>query len=196
MDLSFYARSAVRAQRSRERVKRNGVTLSGSKVWARHEDDLVRQLYPDYAALAERLPHRSYYAIRHRCRALNICTHKIPWTSRERAILRRMYPRSSHREILEALPNRDWAQIRSAAVRFGCRRIKRPYVPTGSKALDLIRKKAYLLGLTMPDLDAIAGTRRFFQRGNWYPFAAARACVKALRVLDGELTVEWQPSGE
>lgn len=184
---------AVRAQRSRERMMRMGRTPNGHPLWTEREDDVVRTLYPDYRALRRALRKRTYYALRHRTRALGIAKKKHVWLGTEVSRLRRLYPKGDRGDILLAFPEMSWQQIAAKARHIGVRRARRKLNSTGYPLIDLIRDRASDLSLSMVDLDEAAGTQRYFQKAAWCNGNFNRkALLRAIEALGGEVSVRWQ----
>lgn len=172
---------AARAQRARERMMRMGRTPNGHPLWTEREDDVVRALYPDYRALRRALRRRTYHALRYRTRALGIAKKKHVWLGSEVSRLRRLYPKADRADILLAFPELSWQQIAAKACHIGVRRARRRLNSTGYPLVDLIRDRAFDLSLSMVDLDAIAGTKHYFQKAGWYSNLNRKALLARLR---------------
>jgi hypothetical protein len=93
--------------------------MSGQKIWTLYEDDLMRSLFPDYAAIRRAIPHRTYFACRARARALGLVIKRPQFTARELSVIRRAYPSGERDEIMALLPGRNWPQVRDFANRKG-----------------------------------------------------------------------------
>jgi len=193
MRLRYAAMGVARAQRARERIIRMGRTPNGHPLWTEREDDVVRALYPDYKALRRKLRRRTYYALRARARTLDVVTRRHVWLATEVSRLRRLYPRASREELLAAFPDITWRKIKAKARHAGIHRARRKLATTGHPLIDLIRDRAFDLKLSMVDLDAMAGTRRYFQKAGWYNGNFNRkALLRAVEALGGEVSVSWQ----
>lgn len=183
----------ARAQRARERIIRMGTTPNGHPLWTEREDDFVRSLYPDYKALRRKLRRRTYHALRARARTLDVVTRRHVWLASEVSRLRRLYPRASREELLAAFPDVTWEKIKAKAQHAGIRRARRKLTTTGYPLIDLIRDRAFDLKLSMVDLDAMAGTKQYFQKAGWYSGNLNRkALLRAVEALGGEVSIRWQ----
>ena len=193
MKVHFAALSVVRSQRARERMIRKGRTPNGHWLWTPREDAVVRLLYPDYVALRRSLRRRTYNGLRYRTRTLGIAKKRHVWLTTEEARLRRLYPKVDRSELLLAFPGMTWQQIVSKARRIGVWRMRRKLNPTGHPLIDMIRDRAFDLRLSMVDLDAMAGTKRYFQTASWRKGRPNRkALLQAVDALGGEVSIRWQ----
>lgn len=189
----YAARGAASAYRARERMARTGRTPKGHWLWTKKEDDVVRALYPDYKALQRRLRRRTYYALRARARTLDVVKRRRLWLASEVSRLRRMYPRATRDELLVAFPDMAWKQITYKARHAGIYRARRKLETTGHPLIDTIRERAQNLNLSMVDLDAMAGTRRYFQKAAWCNGNFNRkALLRAVEALGGAVSVQWE----
>ena len=193
MDLSTASRFAAQGQRVRAAIARRGMVGNGLKLWCPDEDRLMREQFPNYPALMAALPGRTYYAIRARARTLGLVQCRPPWTSADISRLRRLYPTASREELLAAFPGREFESIKGKAHQYKLYRRKRSYVSTGVPLIDQIHDRAFRLHIYMPELDKMAGTRRFFQSGQRR--LDYRCIGRAVRALGGELTIKWADDG-
>lgn len=192
MRLLYAARGAASAYRARERMARTGRTPSGHWLWTKEEDYIVRSLYPDYNALRRKLPRRTRYALKARAARLGVIRKDHVWLAVEVSRVRRMYPRATQEELMAALPNLSLSQIRSKAKDIGVRRARRKPVTTGYPLIDVIRDRAFDLRLSMVDLDAMAGTKRFYQSSGWRGGNFNRKFVlRAIEALGGVVSIQW-----
>lgn len=193
MRFEYAARGAASAYRARERMARTGRTPKGHWLWTKKEDDIVRALYPDYRALQKALRRRTYHALRARARTLDIVKRRRLWLASEVSRLRRMYPKATRHELLTAFPDMAWEKITYKGRHVGIYRARRRLATTGHPLIDTIRIRAQHLNLSMVDLDAMAGTRRYFQKAAWCNGNFNRkAVLRAVEVLGGELSVHWE----
>jgi hypothetical protein len=73
------------------------------------------------------------------------------------------------------------------------RRVRSKPKATGHPLIDTIRDRAFDLRLSMVDLDAMAGTKRYFQKASWCPGRPNRkALLRAVEVLGGQISVRWE----
>ena len=192
MRLMYAARGAASAYRARERMARTGRTPKGHWLWTKEEDDIVRELYPDYKALRRKLRRRTYNAIKERARTLEVAHRRHVWLASEVSRLRRLYPRSDRLDILAAFPGLRWRQIAGKAGHIRVHRYRRRLSRTGHPLIDHIRDRAFELNMSMVDLDAMARTKKYFQKAGWANGNLnRRALVRAVEALGGEVSVRW-----
>jgi len=141
-----------------------GRTPRGHWLWTKNEDALVRELYPDYDALQKALRRRTYNALRARARTLDVVKRRHTWLGAEISRLRRMYPKAARQELMVFFPDVSWEAIKAMAHRVGVRRERRKLVSTGHPLIDRIRDRAFDLNISMVDLDAMAGTKKYFRK--------------------------------
>jgi hypothetical protein len=193
MRLLYAAKGAAKAECARERMMRMGRTPNGHILWTERENDVVRELYPDYCALRKALRRRTYKALCHRTRFLGVAKKRHIWLGAEVSRLRRLYPKADRGDIILAFPNMSWQQIAAKACHVGLRRARRKLNSTGHPLIDVIRDRAFDLRLSMVDLDAMAGTKRYFQKAAWCNGHVNRkALMRAVEALGGEVSVHWQ----
>lgn len=183
---------ARRAEATRRRIRLRGTTPTGDRIWTAGEDDICRQHHGDYEALQAKLPHRSYSALRSRCQALGLRPNRQIMTANELSRLRRLYPTANHQELQAAFPGRSIERIRRTCSYYRITRNRQPLKETGYAIIDEIRLRCFELNYSMVDLDDIAGTGSYFSKANWHTQGLnAKAVYRAVKVLDGELTVRW-----
>jgi len=191
-ELRNLVRGAAAAERIRRQMAKTGKNPNGHPLWTESELVVCRELFPDFKAIKARLRRRSLVAIQQKCRELGVSMQRNAWTGAEIAKLRRLYPSATHDELRAAFPNHPFNSIKIAANRRGIFRVKKPYVPTGHQLLDEVRARCYELKLTMPDLDAISGTKRYFRQSGWLSNRRAHhAMVRAVVALAGTMKVDW-----
>ncbi|AAL52869.1 MULTISPECIES: SANT/Myb-like DNA-binding domain-containing protein [Brucella] len=194
MYLSDYSQNAARAQQARRRIRYLGTTPNGNKLWTPKEDELCQEYGSDYAVLAKKLPHRSYFALRSRCQKLGLRPRNNTVTARELSLMRRIVPTGTKEEILAAFPNRTLSDVGQICRYRGIYRKKRRFKQTGYPLLDQLREQCFKLNLSMADIDEIAKTKRYFQRPGWADHKVlnyGNVC-KAIIALDGEISVRWR----
>jgi hypothetical protein len=193
MRLLYAAMSAARTERARERMIRMGRTPNGHILWTERENDVVRELYPNYQALRKALRRRTYNSLRWRTRLLGVARKRHIWLGTEVSRLRRLYPKADRGDIMIAFPEMSWQQIAAKARHIGVRRVRRKLNSTGYPLIDVIRDRAFDLRLSMVDLDAMAGTRRYFQKAAWCNgYINRKALMRAVEALGGEVSIHWQ----
>jgi hypothetical protein len=193
MYLQDFSKGAEYASRARRRIKRLGVVPSGAKLWKDEEDNLCRAHHRNTAKLVKLLPHRSTRAIRGRCQRLGLTAKRNLMTAAEVTRLRRLYPTAPISALLAAFPQRSLRSLRQLAKYYRVKRQKPSYKVTGFPIIDSIRKRCETLGYTMSDLDALVGSRRYFASAAWVQKErpSPKWIPKAIKALDGELTVTW-----
>ncbi|MEP7452806.1 hypothetical protein [Phyllobacterium sp. SB3] len=190
--LSNFASGAATAERNRQRMRRNGFTMNGHKLWSDDEREFITKLFPDIDAICKQLPHRTRVAVLDQCRKMNFRRHIHFWTAAEISKLRRMYPAASKEDICSIFSHSTWINIRQVARYHGMRRDRKPYKKTGIVPLDQVRDKCFDIRWTMVDLDQASRTKSYFQKSNWIGKRLNyKALGKAVRALDGRLRVEW-----
>ena len=181
------------AEATRRRIQWAGRTPRGHPLWTMDEDQVVKCLYPDYIKIRRTLRRRTYYALRNRARHLDVVKRRHVWKTHEIAQVRRLYLVASTKELTAAFPGMTWHQIAGKARHIGLRGRKPKLKPTGHALIDAVRARAMARGWSMVDLDAIAGTRRYFQKAGWHTSRHPNhsALLKAVEVLEGAISVSW-----
>ncbi|MDK1377075.1 MULTISPECIES: hypothetical protein [unclassified Sinorhizobium] len=193
MSLAYYARNTASAERTRRRIRREGVNMKGDRLWTDEEREIVRRLAPDYDAMVKKLPHRTRIAVVSQAAKMGLRPKIHIWTASEISKLRKMYPTASAEEIVSAFPHSTWVNIQQAARYHGFRRARKPYKRTGIESLDDIREKCFYHRLTMADLDNMCKTKTYFTSMRWKGKKRVnyRAIGRAIEALDGRLSVQW-----
>ncbi len=194
MSLAYYARNAASAERMRRRIQREGFTMTGQKLWTEEERAIITKIGPDFDAIRKKLPHRTRIAIANQCRKMGLKQkHQHVWTAAEISKLRRLYPRASRQEILDAFPHSIWANIKQVANYHKISRARRPFKPTGNPPVDEMLVKLFKANLSFADLDKECRTKRYFSRGKWRSQKLNyNRLMKAIELLEGELAVRWR----
>ncbi|MBY3614970.1 hypothetical protein [Rhizobium bangladeshense] len=194
MSLSYFARNAASAARVRNRLKKEGYTMNGDKLWTEDERKIIEDKWPNFDAIRKAIPGRSRIAIRAQCR--NMGLREKPqhiWSTAELSKLRKLYPAATIAEICATFPHSTWVNIRQVARHHGFRRAKRPFKPTGNAPVDEMLTKLFEANLSFHDLDKECRTKRYFQKAKWrYAKPNYNRLVKAIELLDGELAVRWR----
>lgn len=184
------AKGAAIAEANRERATRR----YPRRLWTAVEMKAVLDLYPDYTAIQERLPKRTYKQIRDFAEAYGIASKKHVWTNRDITKLREVARAAqTGSEIYAAFPDFTNSQVRSAAKTH---RIPWPVLKPkilGVPVLDEVRQRAFGMNLSLVDLDEIAGGGQYFRKSNRYLDAKKLAAVVAF--MGGQITVVWPDAG-
>ncbi len=194
MSLAYYARNATTAERNRRRMRREGVTMNGHKLWTDEEKEIVRRLSPDYDAICKLIPSRKRRSIQHMASYMGVAGQHHLFTAAEISKLRRLYSTVSWEEILQAFPFSDKERLAGVAKYHGFRRPRKKYKPTGDQPIDALLEKCAEANMSLVDLDKECRTKNYFRHENW------RSCppnytriVKAIKLLEGQLKAEWLP---
>lgn len=162
----------------------------GHREWEVDEICKVVSLYPNYEAMQEALPHRSYSALRNAADRWAARTRRHVWTTVENARLRRIWPtEASKAEILAAFPGITWEKLVAHARWMGLGRRTRRFKEFDVTVLDKIRQRAEDDGFTLIDLDRLAGTGRYFQKSNRK--LVPKHIVKATIAFGGTWDIDW-----
>lgn len=172
-------------------MKRIAATPANRKcaAWTKQEDATVVALHPNYSALLQELPHRTYTALRQRARHLGVVRPRHVWTSRE--VERLCNASAAHvrsDDIANFFPYLRPTQVFAKARHLNLvrgRRLKEFDHPV----LSQIRARAVQMKLTLRDLDKHARSGLYFQKSN-RKFRLRRA-VSAVTALDGQISIEW-----
>jgi len=182
---------------ARERIARTGVAPGGKLIWTARERALLAVIFPDYRRAIIALRRRSYSAVKYQARAMGLTDIRHVWTAAEVARLRRVFRTASTEALAAAFPGIPVRKIYKKANHVGLYRERQPFKRTGFMALDQIRDRAFELNLSMVDLDAMAGTRTYFQKAGWTGRTKLnyRAIGRAAEALDGLVAVRWMEAG-
>ncbi|HWK33518.1 MAG TPA: hypothetical protein VNR51_07545 [Hyphomicrobium sp.] len=94
---------------------------------------------------------------------------------------------------MQTFPDLRWQQIAGKAKHMGLRRPRRKLSATGHALVDCIRERAFDLRLSMVDLDAMAKTKKYFQKAAWQSGSLNRkALLRAIEALGGEVSIRWE----
>ena len=193
MDIRSLARNAVRSEHLRN-VRRRSRPAKGKRSWTPAEQEKVKLLFPDKRSLEKALPHRTWIAIRSRAGALGLRKKQNRWLASDLSKLRRMWSAgATQHELCEALPRYSWKQIVWQARGRKFLRPKKPPVNSGHPVINQIKERARYLNLSMGDVDAMAGTKKYFYAAQWVSTGRPnlKAVGKAILALDGELMASW-----
>jgi hypothetical protein len=185
-------RHAAISERMRRRVAESGF-VGKNRVWTVEEDQIVRQRYPDLAAVCAQLPGRSRVAIVARAGKLQVSKPRFVWTAAAVSKLRRHYGKIPNRELMAMFPGKTMDGLRHVAQQNGIRAPRRRFKSTGFPLLDAVRDRCFDLNYSMLDLDELAMTGRYFRTARWRTYdrvSYPRLC-KAVEALGGTLGVDW-----
>lgn len=169
----------------------NGRRRRGPMPWTSAEGRTVRRLYPDYDAMMQALPHRTYWSLRNATSkfAADKKHRRQLWTAREVSLLTKLIRRGAClAEVMLAMPDRNKHQLKCQAYSLGLK-FGRRYVAFDAQALHQVRQLATEYGFSLIELDRIARTGRYFQKSTRHP--VYKHILKAIRALGGTLDVDW-----
>ena len=83
MSLAYYARNGASAERMSRRIRKEGITGKGSRIWTEAEDKFLQANYPNFELIREHLSHRTRGAIWARCQSHRLKRAQHPWTAFE-----------------------------------------------------------------------------------------------------------------
>jgi hypothetical protein len=139
------------------------------------------------------LPTRTREAIRAKCRYPQEHRERHIWKGREIALLRKLYAKGDWGELRKAFPFASDAMVRAAAKTNGIQGAK-SYKLSGLHLIDELRERCLLMEISMPMLDTMSGTGRYFTRSGWLGAKPNyKAIDKAIKALGGEISIEWEP---
>lgn len=195
--IHYLIQGAKSAERGRNRMNRSGYTPKGHALWS--EDELATvKLMHGKASLAEISAKlgRSYSAVRSKAQALGLAPRRHIWTGAEIALLRRTYRTGAREDLEAAFPGRNADNLKHVAHYHGIFRQRRAFFATGFPLIDQIRARAFDLGYSMVDVDELARSRKYFQKGGWATHLNHKALARAVEALDGKLTAVWRDPEE
>lgn len=167
--------------------------MSSARWWTDEELQVCRRLYPNYDLILAALPTRTREAIRAKCRGPQEQRERHIWKGREIALLRKLYAKGDWNELRKAFPFASDAMVRAAAKSYGIKGAK-SYKSSGVHLIDEIRERCLSMEITMPMLDTMSGTGRYFTRPGWLGANPNyKAIGKAIKALGGEISIEWEP---
>jgi hypothetical protein len=193
MTLHYAIRGIAAAERARHFMRRTGLSPWGIPLWTEKEDKILKQLHPDYTAIKRKLKRRTRIAIRMRAAKWGLTKKIHYWTAADISKLRRIYPVCTKAEVMATFPHVTWEQISNCRQYHRIYKKRKPFKRTGFEILDEIRRRAFELNLTMPDLDEIARTGEYFQTARWFlkDRPNPKAVMRAIEALGGKIVVQW-----
>jgi hypothetical protein len=133
---------------------------------------------------------RTTAPIQHKAQRLGLVRPLRIWSEGEFAAMKPLYVRGAPMaQILERLDDKTKQQVWSKAASRKLRRPRQAPCLTGFPVIDTIRRRAFDLNLSMADLDALVGRRRYFQRPRRLDWAAVQ---RILPHLGGCADVVWR----
>lgn len=93
-------------------------------TFSEKDKDKLRKLFDSGLTpkeIKKKFPSRTYFSIRAKLTEMRL-VHRRKWTEKEKQLLSQIFFKESRKEILNKLPNRSWATIRSHAQKWGISR--------------------------------------------------------------------------
>lgn len=165
-----------------------------NRRWTPEEDEIVRQCYPDYRAMALRLPRRNSRAMRHRAGRLGLWNSRHCWTAAQISRLRNLWEAgASNDELTAAFPGIPYSCIAGRAQYAGLgsrNRSQRRF--TGNAFRDSVLRQAIALRVSARRLDSLAKTgSRFASASSSLNDADYASAAEALGMT---VRIAWQPT--
>ncbi|MEH3125589.1 hypothetical protein [Agrobacterium cavarae] len=195
MDLRYLNHYAKHAQQSRERIRRSGFTMKGSRLWTGEEDEILRHHYPYYHKMLAALPHRNLSGVRWRCQKLGLKKTRHQWLASDLSKLRKLLRTEPRSVVKEQFPSHSWDAIRMVANYHGLfnETYQHRYKRTGEPMIDAVLERTEELRWTLRDLDEASGTGTYFRRQYWRQHKLKIQMIqRAVRALGGDLVVRWK----
>ena len=154
---------------------------------------MVVSNWPDIHAIRTLLPHRTENAIRSFAGKCNLRRQIHFWTTAEdRALRQAVAKHVPIKQIMSDL-NLTRNQVVNRMRYIGLTYPRRARKPTGDALMDSIRARAFELNMSMADLDEECNSGQQFRRFGKGCKISLQKKLKAIRYLDGELSVRWSP---
>lgn len=193
MGLRWAARGARMAEMARERIAKTGMAPGGRPVWTARELALLAVMFPDYKRAVAVLERRTYAAVKNQARSMGLTDPSHIWTGAAVARLRKLHRAGDRAALLAAFPEVPKQKIKYKIRHLGLISGRSPFKITGIPPIDLIRQRAFDLNISMVELDAMASTKKYFQKAGWLMGNINhKAIARAAHALDGLISVQWK----
>ncbi|GAB5428049.1 MAG: hypothetical protein Devi2KO_15080 [Devosia indica] len=193
MPMSWIARGAASAERSRRLMQLRGVTPNGHPLWTPWEVGPVVELAPAYGLIFPMVERRTRPGVYSKAQRLGVARKAaLPWSENEILRLRKVYPRGTKEEVLAAFPGRSYSAVAKAANARGIFRSRPEVHQTGFRLLDQVLSRAQGMNLTLADLDGLARSGRYFRRHGWATKVDERIHYRIARTLGGTLRADFK----
>lgn len=162
--------------------------------WTYRETEILREHWPDMAAIRKLLPHRTETAIRHmaaKCGAAPPKNQHI-WTGVEDKRLRALAVAGASRKEMAAALNLSPMQIQNRLQYARIRVARRPPTPCGDELADAVRLRAFQMNISMRDLDRSLGKHRIFENALSKKYVLPQHIDKAVKALGGRMKIVWE----
>jgi hypothetical protein len=161
--------------------------------WTYRETEVLREHWPDMAAMRKLLPHRTETAIRSmaaKCGAAPPKDQHI-WTGAEDKRLRaRAAEGMSCKLIARELGLRP-LQVTNRLRYIGVQIARKPPALCGDELADAVRLRAFQMNISIRDLDRSLGNNRIFENAVTKKRVLPKHIEKAVKALGGRLTIVW-----
>lgn len=162
-----------------------------SNDWTLKEHEVVVSHWPDVKTIERLLPHRTRCAIVAFAGKCNLRKEQHVWTGAQTSLLRKRVSEGKTRSEIASEMGLTKLQVQNRCQYLGLHRVRRPPRPTGHRLMDSIYMRVFELNMSRRDLDEACSSGQQFR--NWCPVRhiAPKHLLRAIEVLDGQLTVEW-----
>jgi hypothetical protein len=161
--------------------------------WTYRETEVLREHWPDMAAMRKLLPHRTEKAIRGmaaKCGAAPPKEQHI-WTAAEDKRLRALAASGATRKEMAVVFDLSPLQVQNRLQYARIRVAKRPPISCGNALVDAVRLRAFHLNISMVDLDRSLGKHRIFEKAVSNRHIAPHHIDRAVKALGGRLEIVW-----
>lgn len=159
--------------------------------WTLKEHEVLVTYWPDVSLIRRALPHRSEAAIRNFAGKCNLRKQIHHWTPEQDQLLRKLIKEGVTRKQIGKELGLTFFQVGNRMRYTGLSYGRRPPKPTGHKVMDSIRRRLFDLNMSSAELDEACGTGKAFQKWSPRRCIAMKNLIRAIKELDGELSVEW-----
>lgn len=161
--------------------------------WTYRETEVLREHWPDMAAIRKMLPYRTERAIGDMARKCGVAPPKDQhiWTGAEDKRLRALAAAGATRKDIAAALSLSPLQVQNRLQYTRIRIAKRPPALCGDDLADAVRQRAFQMNITIRDLDRSLGNRRIFQNAVTTKYVLPHHIDKAVKALGGRLTIVW-----
>ena len=162
-----------------------------SSDWTLKEHEVMVSHWPDRETITRLLPHRSPAAIRKFAVKCNLVEPLFVWSEGQTRLLRTRVKEHVPVKLIAKELRLTKLQVTNKMRYLNLTYGRRPPAPTGHPLMDAIYLRAFELNISRKDLDEACNSGGQF--GRWSPARkiSIKHIVRAVKALDGQLTVEW-----
>jgi hypothetical protein len=164
-----------------------------TNAWTLKEHEVVVTHWPDKATIRMLLPHRTEAAINDFASKCNLRRRLHVWTAGQDKVLRQRLKEGCLRKDIAAELGLTLLQVDNRMQYTGLKSPRRRPRPTGNKLIDAIRLRSFELNISMRELDEACKSGHVFSQSSPARHVSIKHVLRALKVLDGQLAVEWSP---